>query len=45
LKRRPKLNRRSATKKRLPKNAKDLGDDKPHARATATLRTRNRDSL
>ncbi|HEV2666577.1 MAG TPA: hypothetical protein VG324_16785, partial [Blastocatellia bacterium] len=30
LKRRPKFNRRSATKKRLPGNAKDLGNDKPH---------------
>jgi len=39
LKRRPKLNRRSATKKRLPSNAKDLGNDKPHCRAAAAFRT------
>jgi hypothetical protein len=35
----------AATKKRLPENAKDLGVDKPHGRATNTLRTRNRNSL
>jgi hypothetical protein len=35
----------AATKKRLPENAKDLGVDKPHGRATTTLRTRNRNSL
>jgi len=45
LKRQLKLNRRSATKKRLPWNAKDLGNDKPHGRATATFHTRNRNSL
>jgi hypothetical protein len=39
LKRRPKLNRRSATKNRLPGNAKDLGNDKPYGQATATFRT------
>ena len=37
--------RRSATKKRPHGNAKDLGNDKPHGRATATFRTRNRNSL
>jgi len=31
--RRSKLNRRSATKKRLHGNAKDLGNDKPHGAA------------
>jgi len=45
LKRRPKLNRRSATKKRLPENAKDLGNDNPHGLAAVTFRTRNRNSL
>jgi hypothetical protein len=29
----------SATKNRLPGNAKDLGNDKPYGQATATLRT------
>jgi hypothetical protein len=34
-----KLNRHSATKKRLPGNAKDLGNDNPYGLATATFRT------
>jgi hypothetical protein len=39
LKRRSKLNRRSATKKRLSGNAKDLDNDEPQSQATATFRT------